>query len=209
MSAVIVDIPMDHVVPAGILGPEPVPMSVRAYLVAHACGLTLVDTGLDPTGEALDTALASADADWSDVSDVVITHAHPDHVGALGHVRAMASGARIHAHPAEGLAGTHSLADGDAVHGLRAIATPGHTAGHLSLVDEDQGALLVGDCLGVMEGHLVRAPAVFTADAQQAEESLRRLASLRGARMLFAHGPELSNPWDQFDRLLADWAGPG
>jgi glyoxylase-like metal-dependent hydrolase (beta-lactamase superfamily II) len=202
MSASIIDIPMEHVIPAGILGPSAVPMSVRAYLMPHAGGLTLVDTGLDPTGGALDDALAGSGARWSDVSDVVITHAHPDHVGALDHIRTVAAAARIHAHPLEGLEGTLPLADGDSVNGLRALATPGHTPGHLSLVDNDHGVLLVGDCLGVVEGQLVRAPAAFTADAPRAEESLHRLLSLRGARMLFAHGPELSEPWAALDALL-------
>ena len=124
--------------------------------------------------------------------DVVITHAHPDHVGALDHVRVAAPQARFHANPAERLAGTLPLWDGDTVNSLRAIATPGHTEGP-SLIDESQAALLVGDCLGVVDGQLVRAPAQFTADGEQAEASLHRLLSMRGSRMLFAHGEAPTN----------------
>ena len=204
MSATIVGIPMEHVIPAGILGPDPMTVNVRAYLVPHETGLTLVDTGLDPGGDALDLALADAGASWTDVSDVVITHAHPDHVGALDHVRVAAPKARVHANPAERIAGTLPLSDGDTVNSLRAIATPGHTEGHLSLIDESQAALLVGDCLGVVDGQLVRAPAQFTADREQAEESLHRLLSLGGSRMLFAHGEELSEPWADLEVLLPD-----
>lgn len=203
MPTTIFDIPMEELIPAGVFGPTPVTVSVRAFLVAHDTGLTLVDTGMDPGGDALDAALADAGGTWSNVSDIVITHAHTDHVGALGHVRAMAPKARIHAHPAEALADTLPLSDGDVVNGLRAFATPGHTAGHLSLLDEGAGTLLVGDCLGVMSGRLVRAPEQFTADTAQAERSLHRLLSLRGARMLFAHGSELTDPWGDLDALLA------
>ena len=45
---------MEHVIPAGRLGPEPVKLDVRAYLVPHESGLVLVDTGMDRP-EALST----------------------------------------------------------------------------------------------------------------------------------------------------------
>jgi glyoxylase-like metal-dependent hydrolase (beta-lactamase superfamily II) len=54
----IISIPMEHDIPAGAFGPEPVRLDVRAYLAPHATGLVLVDTGLDPSGEAIDAALA-------------------------------------------------------------------------------------------------------------------------------------------------------
>ena len=195
---------MEHVIPAGRLGPEPVKLDVRAYLVPHESGLVLVDTGMDPTGSALDLALAQSGASWSDVSHVVITHGHPDHTGAVDHVRQMAPGATVLAGPLEAIPDAEPLADGAVVGPLRTFATPGHTPGHLSLIDESRGVLLVGDCLGAVDGELVRAPEQFTADPVQAEQSLHRLRALRGARMLFAHGPEVSRPWDALDALLGD-----
>ncbi len=195
-------IPMEHLIPAGALGPEEVTLDVRAYLVPHDSGLVLVDTGMDESGEALDAALTQAGASWSDISHVVITHGHPDHVGALGHVCRMAPDARLVAHPAEGIADTTPLSDGEVVGTLRAFATPGHTPGHLSLIDEDRGVLLIGDCVGVVGGQMVRAPEPFTADLEEAERSLHRLNDLRGARVCFAHGPELERPWEALDLLL-------
>lgn len=204
MTADVTAIPMQHVIPAGALGPEPVTLDVRAYLVPHDSGVVLVDTGMDATGQALDEALARAGASWSDISHVLITHGHPDHVGGLDHVRQMAPGARVLANPDEQIADTTPVLDGDVVGTLRVFATPGHTAGHVSLVDEGRGVLLVGDCLGTVEGRLVRAPAPFTADPEQAERSLHRLDALRGTRMLFAHGSELERPWDALDALQLD-----
>ncbi len=194
---------MVHVVPAGTLGPEPVTIDVRAYLVPHDTGLILVDTGMDAAGRALEEALARAGAWWDDVTEVVITHGHPDHTGGLGRVREMAPSAALLANPLDGVDGARPLQDGATAGTLRAFATPGHTAGHTSLVDESRGVLLVGDSLGVVDGALVRGPARFTADAAQAERSLERLRSLRGARMLFGHGPEISDPWAALDDLLA------
>lgn len=193
---------MEQVLPAGAIGPEETILDIRAYLVPHQTGLTLVDTGMARNGLALDRALLDAGATWADVSEVVITHAHPDHTGALGHVRASAPHARFFAHPAEGLSNTHPLLDGETVGELRAFATPGHTPGHLCLLDEATGAVLLGDCLMVQDGRLVRAFAQFTVDAALAEQSLHRLRSLRGTRMLFSHGPEIRQPWDELDVLL-------
>lgn len=200
----IIGIAMEHQLPAGMLGPEPTTLSVRAYLIPHGTGLVLVDTGMDQTGHAIDAALTGAGADWSDVSHIVITHGHPDHTGALDHARASTRGAAVYASPAEGIEGAQSLLDGEVVGPLRAFSTPGHTIGHVSLIDESRGLLLVGDCIGVVDGQLVRAPAQFTWDAAEAEWSLHRLRDLRGARMLFAHGPEIDQPWEALDDLLAE-----
>ena len=202
MSGHLTAIPMLEQVPAGVFGPTPVTLDIRSYLVPHDSGLVLVDTGLNPSGHDLDAALAAAGAGWSDVSDVVVTHGHRDHVGALAHVRESAPGAVVHASPLEGIADAAPLTEGDTVGSLRAFATPGHTPGHLSLYDESRGVLLVGDCLGVMDGELVRASARFTADADQAELSLHLLLELRGARMFFSHGPEIDQPWEALDQLL-------
>jgi glyoxylase-like metal-dependent hydrolase (beta-lactamase superfamily II) len=202
MTEDIVDVPMEHVIPAGMLGPESVKLDVRAYLAPHAAGLVLVDTGMDASGAALDQALERLGAAWSDVSQVVITHGHPDHTGAVDHVRQVAPGAGILAGPQDGLPDAAPVSHGDVVGGLRVIATPGHTPGHVSLLDESRGVLLVGDCLGSRDGELSRAPEQFTADPDQAEQSLHGLLTYRGARMLFGHGPELSRPWDALDALL-------
>lgn len=193
---------MRHEIPAGVLGPDPVVIDVRAFLVPHPTGLVLVDTGMDPSGSSLDAALAAVGARWSDVTDVVISHHHPDHTGALDHVRELAPRATVHAHPLDEVPRTTPLLDGGRVGSLRAFATPGHTPGHLSLVDDDRGVLLASDCLGVVDGQLRRAPEMFTADADQAERSLHRLLELRGARLLPSHGPELVDPWDALERLL-------
>lgn len=202
MIADVIAIPMAHAIPAGVLGPEEVLVDVNAFLVPHRTGLVLVDTGMDPSGDGIAGALTTAGASWSDLSAVVVTHAHPDHTGGIDHVRRSAPSARVLAHPLEGLNESDPATDGDVVGCLRVFATPGHTPGHVSLIDEDRGVLLVGDCVGNVDGRLVRAPKPFTTDLSRAEHSLHRLLALRGSRVLLSHGSEIEDPWDHLEALL-------
>lgn len=186
-------------IPAGMLGPDPVTADVHCFLVPHESGVLLVDTGIPDSETALATALTQISAGWSDVTDVVLTHAHFDHTAGLARVLAAAPSARVWAGaedlPAIDAGGRKMVAlkDGDHIRTLTVLATPGHTPGHLSLWDETASVLLVGDLVGAMGGTLSRAPAVFTADAAAAEESLRRVATLNLKRVLFSHGAELAD----------------
>lgn len=196
MATQIISIRMEESVPAGIMGPMPVTLDIRAYLVPHDSGFVLVDTGMDTSGSALDAALDAVGASWSEVSDIVLTHGHADHTDALPHARSMAPGAAVHANALELIDGTEPLVDGQLVGSLRVIATPGHTPGHLSLYDNARDTLLVGDCLG-------RGPEEFTEDLVQAEKSLHRILEFRGARMLLGHGSVVERSWDALDELLS------
>ena len=190
---------LDLQVPAGILGPDPVTSNVHCFLVPHESGVLLVDTGTPGSDTALAAALAQIGASWSDVTDVVLTHAHFDHTGGLAAVLAAAPSARVWAGeqdiPAVDAGGHAVLAlrDGDHIRTLTALTTPGHTPGHVSLLDEAASLLLVGDLVGVMGGTLSRAPGVFTADAAAAEKSLHRVGALNLDRVLFSHGAELAD----------------
>jgi glyoxylase-like metal-dependent hydrolase (beta-lactamase superfamily II) len=186
--------------PPGIAGPDPVEGDVRAFVVSTDEGVLLVDTGMDASGSALDAAFAETGADWTDVRDVVITHHHPDHTGALDHVRSLAPNARVWS--GDTIPSAQHLTDGERIGPLRVVSTPGHTPGHISLLDESTGDLFVGDCVGSMDGRLQRPPAVFTADADEAERTLRKIAGLSGRRMLFAHGAEIDDPWSELAALI-------
>src|SRR5690349_17059081 len=190
--------------PAGMAGPEPMDFDVRCYLVAHGAGLVLVDTGMPQTPDRIGEALTAAGAAWADVTDVVLTHAHPDHTGGLDAVGRLAPGATVWGHGGDGYGGAvRSVVEGDTVRGLRVLHTPGHTPGHICLLAEDSGVLFVGDAFGSQDGHLVRPPARFTADAAEAERSLRRIAGVTATRMLVAHGSEVDEPAAALRELLA------
>ncbi|MBU0495727.1 MAG: MBL fold metallo-hydrolase [Chloroflexi bacterium] len=86
------------------------------------------------------------------VRAIVLTHAHPDHAGALAQVR-RATGAPVHLHPADaeafGIDGDADLCDGDVLTvgrcPLHVVHTPGHTPGSVCLRFDRHA--IVGDTL--------------------------------------------------------------
>lgn len=170
---------------------------VRCFLVPHADGIALVDTGLPGSAVEIGIALDSIGATWADVSDILLSHHHPDHVGGLPGVVELAPHAVVWGNAPLSV---RALADGEVVRGLRVISTPGHTAGHVSFL-HSTGILLVGDLVGSHDGHLERAPAAFTADATQAEHSIQKIARIDATRILFAHGGEVTEPRQKLQAL--------
>ena len=69
---------------------------VNFYLVEEPDGLVLVDAGLPGHLSQLQEHLAGAGHELGDIHDVLLTHAHPDHVGLAA--RLHQAGARIWAH---------------------------------------------------------------------------------------------------------------
>ena len=89
--------------------------------------------------------------------------------------------------------------------GWRWIHTPGHTAGHISLVRDADRTLIAGDafCTTKQESFLAVAtqrpelhgpPAYFTTDWDAARESVRRLAALEPAFIAPGHGQPMAGP---------------
>lgn len=75
--------------------------------------------------------------------------------------------------------------------GLRAVHTPGHTAGHSSLLAERVGVLFAGDALatfGFLNGETGPQLLAFNEDMAQARESLSRLEGLAGNIIAVGHG---------------------
>jgi glyoxylase-like metal-dependent hydrolase (beta-lactamase superfamily II) len=56
---------------------------VNAYLLDAEDGLTLIDTGIAQTRPLLLRAIAAAGRRVEDIHRILVTHAHPDHTGAL------------------------------------------------------------------------------------------------------------------------------
>jgi hydroxyacylglutathione hydrolase len=130
----------------------------NTYLVAGEPG---ADAFLVDAGGPLDPLFAAADEHGLTVTHVLLTHHHHDHVAELDRARERWPDAAVLSHPEERVPGTTGdLAPGDElqVGGLtvRALHTPGHTAGMLALVVD--GNVFTGDTLfkGSVGG--VRAP---------------------------------------------------
>ena len=139
---------------------------------------------IDP-GEAQPLLDAAAARGWR-IGQVWNTHWHPDHVAGNEAVRA-ASGARITGPAAEAdRIGTldATVADGDTLrlggHSAAVIATPGHTAGHVSFHFADDRLAFTGDTLFAMGcGRL------FEGSPADMFGSLARLAALPGETQVF------------------------
>ena len=140
-------------------------------------------------------ALAGAEAQGWRISQVLITHWHPDHTGGIAAVTA-ATGARVWGPAAERdkFAGLdHGLAEGDRVAvgpwTAEVWHVPGHTLGHIAYVLPEVGVAFVGDTL--FAGGCGR---LFEGTPEQMFASLKRLAALPDETVVYpAHEYTLSN----------------
>jgi glyoxylase-like metal-dependent hydrolase (beta-lactamase superfamily II) len=168
---------------------------VSAYVLVRGREAAVVDTGVAGSAPQIEDGLRAAGRSWEDVRHLAVTHHHPDHAGSVAAVMEAATGARAYA-GAEDISSIDAprelvaVGDGEEVFGLRVVTTPGHTAGHIAVLDPDTGLLVAGDALNNSEG-LGGSPPQFTADPTAADESVRKLADLDVRRILFGHGDPL------------------
>ncbi|MGW5240376.1 MBL fold metallo-hydrolase [Monashia sp. NPDC004114] len=74
---------------------------VNGFILRDADGqVTLVDMGIKPSGPKVMAALAAIGSGPSDVTRLLLTHAHPDHAGGAAHVAA-ATGRAFAVHQAD------------------------------------------------------------------------------------------------------------
>lgn len=171
--------------------------SVSAYVLVRSGEAAVVDTGLPGSEDAIGSALEGIGLGWGSVGHVVFTHLHPDHAGSSEAVLALATDATGYA-GAEDIPGIaaprplRAVADGDAVFGLRIVATPGHTPGHVCVHDEVGGVLVAGDALGTAGGEVVGPNASFTEDMEEAMRSVVKLGRVTFETLLVGHGDPIT-----------------
>ena len=73
------------------------PHAIAAYLIRHADGAVLIESGPGSTLSALEAGLAKEGLTPRDVTHVLLTHIHLDHAGAAGWLAQQ--GAEIYVHP--------------------------------------------------------------------------------------------------------------
>ncbi|OLT14516.1 MBL fold metallo-hydrolase [Pseudonocardia sp. CNS-139] len=85
------------------------------------------------------------------------------------------------------------LVDGqvlDVAGGVRVVATPGHSPGHVSLVHGPTGTLITGDALFNVLG-VRHSPRMLCSDFRLTRRTAHTLADLEYERVGFTHGPEI------------------
>jgi glyoxylase-like metal-dependent hydrolase (beta-lactamase superfamily II) len=211
---------------------------VNAYLVLEEDGLTLVDTMISRSADGI---LAAARKLGRPVRRIVLTHGHGDHVGSLDALAERLPEAEIAISVRESrlLAGNRQLdpdepsskirgswpkvstvpgrllEPGDRVGSLRVIAAPGHTPGHIALLDERDRTLIAGDAYSTLAGistggHTNRRfplVAMATWDRETANRTAASLRALDPEALAVGHGPVIVSPAAAMDRALAA-AGP-
>lgn len=198
---------------------------VNCFLVQDDDGLTLVDTNLPGSTQLVLDAAQNA---RGPIRRILLTHGHIDHIGSLDALHAALPEAEVligtravrtlkkdlsldPGEPEEKVKGgfpgaktqpTRLLSEGDKVCHLRVIATPGHTPGHLSFLDERDGTLVAGDAVIGFGGVRVvgDSPWYFplsdmaTWHAAMALESARKIATLELEGIAMGHGPAIIGP---------------
>lgn len=85
--------------------------------------------------------------------------------------------------------------------GLRVVATPGHTPGHLSFFAPSVGILFAGDSLIVQNGTLHGSRPALTWDLAKADEAVRVQAALAPRIVCAGHGPIVHDAAVMFPQL--------
>lgn len=166
---------------------------VSAYVLIRAGEAALIDTGNPGSADAIATVIEGTGLGWNNVGHVIATHKHPDHIGSLDAVLGLAPDAAVYAGAADipainSASPIQAVGDGDKVFDLEVIETPGHTPGHICVLDPDGGVLLSGDALVGQDGGVAGPDSRFTDDIPTADESVRKLATLDFETILFGHG---------------------
>lgn len=179
---------------------------VNVYLVFGTDGVCVVDTGVAGSEAAILDYVRQCGRRAEDVRMILLTHAHPDHIGAAKALQE-ATGCLVVAHelerpwienvdrqarerPVPGFASLVGgpvnvalvLRDGDMVDLVgwpaEVIHTPGHSKGSMSVWMPDEGALLCGDAVPAAGGTPIYDDVLATV------KSLRRMKNIPGIRLL-------------------------
>ncbi len=180
---------------------------VSAYVLARGNTAAIVDTGQSGSADQIGATLGELGLTYDDVDHVILTHHHGDHVGSITAVMERAAGATVYAGEAdldeiaaEAIVG---LTGGEDVFGMEMLATPGHTAGHMAVIDHAAGLLVAGDAVFTEDGGVIEGPERFFDDIPMSRETIKALAELRFDTLLVGHGDPIEGMADTAVAALA------
>jgi glyoxylase-like metal-dependent hydrolase (beta-lactamase superfamily II) len=190
----------------GMMAGQPTNIFLLGYVADPTRKLTLVDAGDMASLDVVEGALAALEIGPERIGQLVLTHTHPDHIGGAAELQRQ-TGAPVYAHPLEreqierwgnGVEITHWIADDAPIAGdgftLTPVFTPGHSPGHVCLVESEQRLLLAGDMISGFVSVGIFPP---WGSMRQYIDSLRRLLALHEqqpfAAVLPGHGPVIAD----------------
>ena len=211
---------------ANFIGSDSAQFYFTPTLVRTGDNVILFDTGLNAAG--MKAALGEAGVSAEDVTHVVLTHMHGDHIGGLMDEgkptfanAVYLTGQREYDHWAgtdnEGFAGKVKpladkmtfLGDGDSVApGITAVAAFGHTPGHMTYMLESEGQQLL--LMADLANHYVWSLAypdwevLFDMDKAAAAQSRRKLLGMLAADRIPMIGYHMPFPAAGFVEARAD-----
>jgi glyoxylase-like metal-dependent hydrolase (beta-lactamase superfamily II) len=159
----------------------------------------------------------------SELSTIILTHYHIDHTGNVCELKNLSGAeVAVHEADADFVAGRKPhpapkgklglpyrllgiffrpafvepdirLKNGDTIAGLTCIHTPGHTPGSICLLDPVANVLFAGDILKYDGEKISGAPPQFTMDSEEAQRSIKTIATLDFNILLCGHGIPLKS----------------
>jgi glyoxylase-like metal-dependent hydrolase (beta-lactamase superfamily II) len=208
---------------------------VNAYLVEEDDGLTLIDTTLPRSAGAIQAAAAKL---GRPIVRIALTHAHGDHIGSLDALAAALPDAEVlistrdarllakdktpdpgepadakyrGSYPGAKTRPGRTFEPGERIGSLEVVAAPGHTPGHVALLDTRDRTLYCGDAFSTLGGVATSAkanprfplPAVATWHRPTELASARSLRALDPARLAPGHGTVVEQPGEAMDAAIA------
>lgn len=176
----------------------------------------LVDAGFPHNASKVRLAFREVGVPLSSLTDILLTHQHPDHVGGAAYLRwvthAKVSCHEMDAPTVEGKGPMTAplfvrmflapqpvqvdrvLREGDQVGPFTVVSAPGHTLGSVAFYHPERKLLFCGDALVTSRHGAALARPFSNFDPDQAISSVEKLASLEVSAVFAGHGhPILSN----------------
>jgi len=208
----------------------------NSYLVLAQAGAAVVDAGMPGNEEKILEYAGRVGVGPRDIRFIVLTHPDMDHSGSVARLKTLTGAkVAIHELDAPRLAGEKKLKeikgplgpvlgvmgvfmrftpvkpdillrDSSTMLDLQVIHTPGHTAGSICLLRQNE-AMFVGDAMRTDSKGRPRLPSgAMTVDMEKARESLRKISDYSYEALLPGHGPPIASG---ASRIMAEYVRGG